>query len=151
MFAAVPLLRPPHQITATVLGAGTMGAQIAAHLANAGIHTFLLDIVPRGASGGQRNALAAGAMKVMAKAKVAPFMDPAFASRITIGNFDDDLERAVATSDLVIEAVVERLDIKAALFQRVAAAAPGTAILASLMLSPEMSTPVTCRPASLNQ
>ncbi|MCA9660056.1 MAG: enoyl-CoA hydratase/isomerase family protein [Myxococcales bacterium] len=112
-----------------------MGAQIAAHLANAGIHTYLLDIVPKGASGKQRNALAAGAMKMMAKAtaaaKMPPYMDGAFASRITVGNFDDDLERAVATSDLVVEAVVERLDIKVSLFQRVANAAPGTAILAS--------------------
>ena len=57
MVGAVTLLRPPHQLTATVLGAGTMGAQIAAHLANAGVHTHLLDIVPKGATGGQRNAL----------------------------------------------------------------------------------------------
>ncbi len=131
MVGAVTLLRPPHQLTATVLGAGTMGAQIAAHLANAGVHTHLLDIVPKGATGGQRNALAAGAMKAMAKSKTPPFMDKAFASRISIGNFDDDLDRAVAASDLVIEAVIERLDIKISLFARVAAAAPAHAVLTS--------------------
>ena len=125
------LLRPPHQLTATVLGAGTMGAQIAAHLANAGIRTFLLDIVPKGAPPAQRSALAAGAMKVMATAKPAPFMDPRFAERITVGNLEDDLDRAVAASDLILEAVVERLDVKQQLFARVAAAAPAHAVLAS--------------------
>ncbi|HFE45953.1 MAG TPA: 3-hydroxyacyl-CoA dehydrogenase family protein, partial [Nannocystis exedens] len=131
MVAAVTLQRPPHQLTATVIGAGTMGAQIAAHLANAGIHTHLLDIVPKGASGAMRNALAAGAMKAMTKAKPPPYMDRAFASRISIGNIDDDLERTVAASDLVIEAVIERLDIKVSLFKRIGAAAPSHAILTS--------------------
>ncbi len=131
MVAAVTLQRPPHQLTATVIGAGTMGAQIAAHLANAGVHTHLLDIVPKGASGAMRNALAAGAMKAMTKAKPPPYMDRAFASRISIGNIDDDLERAVAASDLVIEAVIERLDIKVSLFKRIGAAAPSHTILTS--------------------
>lgn len=129
--APVTLLRPPHQLTATVLGAGTMGAQIAAHLANAGIRTHLLDIVPKGAPPAARNALAAGAMKIMAGAKPPPFMESAVAARISVGNFEDDLERAVAASDLVIEAVVERLDVKQKLFTRVAAAAPAHAVLAS--------------------
>lgn len=135
MVGPVKLLRPPHQLVATVLGAGTMGAQIAAHLANAGIRTFLLDIVPKGvpaeAPAKLRNALGLGAMKVMAKAKPAPFTDKRYAGRITVGNFDDDLERAVAASDLVIEAVVERLDIKQSLFGKVVAAAKPDAILAS--------------------
>ncbi len=112
-----------------------MGAQIAAHLANAGIRTFLLDIVPRGvpadAPASKRNAMALGAMKMMGKAKPAPFMNKAYAARITPGNLDDDLERAVALSDLVIEAVIERLDIKQSLFTRVAAAAKAGAILTS--------------------
>jgi len=112
-----------------------MGAQIAAHLANAGITTHLLDIVPKGAdkaSGGKaRNAIAAGALKKMIKAKPAPFMDKSFASRISVGNLEDDLEAAVGKSDLVIEVVIERLDIKRPLFARIGAAAPEHAVLAT--------------------
>ncbi|MBK7830539.1 3-hydroxyacyl-CoA dehydrogenase/enoyl-CoA hydratase family protein [Nannocystis sp.] len=129
------LLRPTHLITATVLGAGTMGAQIAAHLANAGIRTFLLDMVPRdtpaGAPKAARNALALAALQQLLKAKPAAYTDPGHAARITPGNLEDDLERACAASDLVIEAVVERLDIKQTLFTRVAAAAGPHAILSS--------------------
>jgi 3-hydroxyacyl-CoA dehydrogenase len=132
---AVSLTRPPHSLTATVLGAGTMGAQIAAHLANAGIRTFLLDMVPKGAPAdappATRSALAHGALQQLAKSKPPAFTDPAHAARITPGNLEDDLERAVGASDLVLEAVVERLDIKQALFARIAAAAPAHAILAS--------------------
>ncbi|MBL9103331.1 MAG: 3-hydroxyacyl-CoA dehydrogenase/enoyl-CoA hydratase family protein [Myxococcales bacterium] len=129
------LTRPPHALTVTVLGAGTMGAQIAAHLANAGIRTFLLDIVPSGVPAGAppaaRNALALGALQQLLKARPPAYTDPAHAARITPGNLEDDLERAVAASDLVLEAVVERLDVKQALFARIAAAAPAHAILAS--------------------
>jgi 3-hydroxyacyl-CoA dehydrogenase len=112
-----------------VIGAGTMGAQIAAHLANAGVRTHLLDIVPRDAK--QRDALARGALATMAKAKPAPFMDPEFAARVIPGTIDDDLEKVVAKSDIVIEAVIERLDIKQPLFDRIAKAAPPHAILAT--------------------
>jgi 3-hydroxyacyl-CoA dehydrogenase len=112
-----------------------MGAQIAAHLANAGVRTFLLDMVPRDtpatAPRAARNALALGALQQLLKAKPAAYTDPAHAARITPGNLEDDLERACAASDLVIEAVVERLDIKQALFTRVAAAAGPHAILTS--------------------
>jgi 3-hydroxyacyl-CoA dehydrogenase len=129
----VTLRRPPHQIVATVLGAGTMGAQIAAHLANAGVKTFLLDIDPRDAGDDPkaRNAIVAKASKGLLKAKPPAYMSKKFASRITTGNFDDDLETAVSQSDLVIEAVIERLDIKQSLFNKVAAAAKATTILAT--------------------
>lgn len=112
-----------------------MGAQIAAHLANAGCRVHLLDIVPKNAAAGApkaaRNAVAAGALKAMLKAKPAPFMDPALAERITVGNLEDDLEAAVGDSDLIIEAVIERLDIKQPLFDRIAKAAPADAVLAT--------------------
>lgn len=135
MVRPVSLNRPPHQLVATVLGAGTMGAQIAAHLANAGIRTHLLDIVPRDtpadAPAAKRSAIATGAIKTMLKGKPAPYMDKAFAARITPGNLDDDLEAAVAASDLVIEAVIERLDIKRPLFERMGKAAPAHTVLAT--------------------
>jgi 3-hydroxyacyl-CoA dehydrogenase len=112
-----------------------MGAQIAAHLANAGVRTHLLDIVPRDtpkdAPPHARSAIAIGAIKTMLKTKPAPFMDAAFAARLTPGNLEDDLERTVANSDLVIEVVIERLDIKKPLFARIAAAAPPHAVLAT--------------------
>ncbi|NJK33233.1 MAG: hypothetical protein HC927_13000 [Deltaproteobacteria bacterium] len=129
------LKSPPHQLVATVLGAGTMGAGIAAHLANAGVRTYLLDIVPRdvGADAPKpaRDKLALAALKALTKAKLPALMLPAFADRIIAGNFDDDLATAVGASDLVIEAVVERLDIKQSLFQKVAAAAKPTTVLAT--------------------
>lgn len=118
-----------------MLGAGTMGAQIAAHLANAGARVWLLDIVPPGTTAdapkAARSAIAAGALKAMLKGRPAPFMDPAFADRIRVGNLEDHLELAVADADLVIEAVIERLDIKQPLFARIAAAAPAHAVLAT--------------------
>lgn len=131
----VSLQRPPHQLVATVIGAGTMGAQIAAHLANAGVRTHLLDMVPRDvgrdAPAAARNALALGAVKQLSKMQPAPLMHASAAERIHPGNLEDDLERAVGQSDLVIEAVVERLDVKKPLFARIAASAPAHAVLAT--------------------
>ncbi|PRQ01087.1 putative 3-hydroxyacyl-CoA dehydrogenase [Enhygromyxa salina] len=112
-----------------------MGAGIAAHLANAGIRTYLLDIVPKGvgadAPKAARNKLAAGALKALPKAKPPALMLKGFAARITAGNFDDDLADAVGQSDIVIEAIVERLDIKRSVFKQVAAAAGEHTILAT--------------------
>lgn len=129
------LKKPAHDVVVTVLGAGTMGAGIAAHFANAGCKTFLLDIVPSGIEKGaprdKRSAVAGGALKALAKAKPPALMSQATFARITPGNLEDDLEKAVSASDLVVEAVVERLDVKRELFQRVAAAAKPTTILAT--------------------
>ena len=129
------LNKPIHQVVATVLGSGTMGAGIAAHLAAAGCKTFLLDIVPQGTAAdaprAQRSALAEAALKALTKSKPPALMSPRVLERLIAGNLDDDLARAIGQSDLVIEAVVERLDVKQALFQRVAKAAPATAILAT--------------------
>src|SRR5262245_26947103 len=72
---------------AAVLGAGTMGSRIAAHLANAGVPTVLLDIP---APNGPRNGIAAQALEALKKSKPAAFFDALYASRISIGNFDDD-------------------------------------------------------------
>src|SRR4029078_9262459 len=90
-------------------------------------------IVPKGidkrAKPAARNAVAAGALAQMLKAKPAPFMDRAFAERIVLVKLEDDLEAAVGKSDLVIEVVIERLDIKKPLFARIGAAAPAHAVL----------------------
>src|ERR1041385_7528955 len=101
---------------AAVLGAGTVGAQIAAHLANAGIPTLLLDIVPQ--EGSDRNQVARAGLDAAKKSKPAAFFTADRASLITIGNFDDDLPK-VKDCDLIIEAVVERLDIKRSLFEKI--------------------------------
>src|SRR5262245_39993077 len=99
-----------------VLGAGVMGSGIAAHVANAGLPVLLLDIVPPGnTDGGARNAVAAGALQKTLKAKPAPFFHPGNIRLIGIGNLEDDLARA-GECDLIIEAIVERLDIKRSLY-----------------------------------
>jgi 3-hydroxyacyl-CoA dehydrogenase len=93
-----------------------MGSRIAAHLANAGIPTLLLDMVPAGE--GAKNRLALAALDALAKAKPAAFYDSALAALITPGNFDDDLPK-LSQCDWVIEAVAENLAIKTALLLRV--------------------------------
>jgi 3-hydroxyacyl-CoA dehydrogenase len=115
-----------------VLGAGTMGARIAAHFANAGVPSYLLDIVPPdlapGAGGSARNKFAAAGLEAAKKSKPAAFMEPALARMVTVGNFDDDLKK-LAEVDWIIEAVVENLDIKRALLKKVEAIRkPGTVI-----------------------
>ena len=102
---------------AAVLGAGTMGSRIAAHLANAGIPVLLLDMLPKG-EGEPRNKLALAALDALARSKPAAFYESAVAARITPGNFEDDLSK-LAQCDWVIEAVAENLAIKASLFDRV--------------------------------
>jgi 3-hydroxyacyl-CoA dehydrogenase len=111
-----------------VLGAGTMGARVAAHLANAGVPCFLLDMVPAGASGAGRNKIAAGGLDAARKSKPAAFYEAALSSLVTVGNFEDDLKR-VAEADWIIEAVIEDLEIKRALLKKVdALRKPGTII-----------------------
>jgi 3-hydroxyacyl-CoA dehydrogenase len=104
---------------AAVLGAGTMGSRIAAHLANAGIPVHLLDMVPDGAAQSARNRLALAALDTLSKAKPAAFYEPSLAALVTPGNFEDDLP-SLAKCDWVIEAVAENLAIKTALLHRVA-------------------------------
>src|ERR1700704_3172676 len=102
---------------AAVLGAGTMGAQIAAHLANAGIPTLLLDIVPRDDKG-DRNAVARAGFEAAKKSKPAAFFTADLASLVTIGNFEDDLPK-LKDCDLIIEAIVEDPEIKRSLYEKV--------------------------------
>ena len=80
---------------AAVLGAGVMGAQIAAHFANAGIPVQLLDVVPQGTEAGMenRNALAEGAVQKMLKTQPAPFVSKRAARLVACGNLEDHLER----------------------------------------------------------
>lgn len=125
---------------AAVLGSGVMGCTIAAHLANAGIPSLLLDIVPleltpEEEAKGQtladkrvRNRISEMNKAKLLKMTPAPLFVPEFAERIEVGNFADDLAR-LQEVDWVIEVVVERLDIKRELLQKVAAAVrPGTIV-----------------------
>src|ERR1700678_3762645 len=115
-----------------ILGAGTMGARIAAHFANAGVPSYLFDIAPAdvapGAGAAARNKIAAAGLDAAKKSKPAAFMDPALARLVTVGNFDDDLKK-LAEVDWIIEAVVENLELKRALLRKVEAVRkPGTII-----------------------
>ncbi len=104
--------------TAAVLGAGTMGSRIAAHLANAGVNCLLLDLASEGPNHGARSATAAAALKALAKSRPPAYFTPDVARRIQTGNFSDDLER-VGAADWIIEAVVENFDVKRELLRRV--------------------------------
>ncbi|WP_440980144.1 3-hydroxyacyl-CoA dehydrogenase NAD-binding domain-containing protein [Sphingomonas pseudosanguinis] len=109
-----------------VIGAGVMGAGIAAQVANAGVPVLLLDIVPK--DGADRDAIAKGAVAKMLKTEPAPFMSPAAAKLVETGNIEDHLDK-VAECDWIVEAVVERLDIKQALYARLEELKrPGTAV-----------------------
>ncbi|MBW6533114.1 enoyl-CoA hydratase/isomerase family protein [Sphingomonas sp. RRHST34] len=109
-----------------VIGAGVMGAGIAAQVANAGVPVLLLDIVPKDAT--DRDAVAKGAVAKMLKTEPAPFMSAAAARLVETGNIDDHLDR-VAECDWIVEAIVERLDIKQALYARLEQLKrPGTAV-----------------------
>src|ERR1700693_1550009 len=111
-----------------VLGAGTMGARIAAHFANAGVPSYLLDIVPPDADAPARNKIAAAGLESAKKSNPAAFMDASLARLVTVGNFDDDLKK-LAEVDWIIEAIVENLDIKRTLLRKVEAIRkPGTIV-----------------------
>src|SRR5213080_2804636 len=108
----------PYQIRrAAVLGAGVMGAAIAAHLANVGIPSLLLDIVPPDA-GRDRDKVARSGLEKALKARPAAFYSKRGASLITVGNIEDDLEE-LADVDWIIEAVVEHLDIKRNIYTKI--------------------------------
>jgi 3-hydroxyacyl-CoA dehydrogenase len=109
-----------------VIGAGVMGSGIAAQVANAGVPVLLLDILPK--DGTNRNAVAEGAVARALKTEPAPLMSAAAAKLIECGNIEDDLGR-VAECDWIVEVVLERLDVKQALYHKLQAVRrPGTAI-----------------------
>ena len=109
-----------------VIGSGVMGCGIAAQIANAGVGVLLLDIVPK--EGSNRNVIAEGAVAKALKTEPAPFMSAAAAKLVETGNIDDDLGR-VAQCDWIVEVVVERLDVKQALYRKLdAVRKPGTAV-----------------------
>lgn len=99
----------------TVLGSGVMGSGIACHLAGIGVQVLLLDMPTEGAD---RNKIAREHLANALKSNPSPIYDKAFASRITVGNFEDDLEK-IKNSDWVIEVIIERLDIKQSMFEKV--------------------------------
>ncbi|MEM1320283.1 MAG: 3-hydroxyacyl-CoA dehydrogenase NAD-binding domain-containing protein [Bacteroidota bacterium] len=107
-----------------VLGSGLMGTGIAAHFANIGLEVVMLDIVPFDLSEEEkskrsaRNRIVDGSLKAALKSKPAAFYDKSFAKRIKTGNFDDDFEM-ISDCDWVIEVVIERLDIKKQVFEKV--------------------------------
>jgi 3-hydroxyacyl-CoA dehydrogenase len=125
-----------------VLGAGTMGAQIAAHLTNAGIEVVLLDIVPRELTKEEaakgltlqdprvKSRLAAAGLAAAQKIKPAAFFSPASAALISIGNFEDDLGK-LSDADWIIEAIVENLEAKRHLLARVDGLRKSDAIVSS--------------------
>ena len=111
-----------------ILGAGTMGARIAAHFANAGVPSYLFDIVPPDADAPARNKIAAAGLDAAKKSKPAAFMESSLARLVTVGNFEDDLKK-LADVDWIIEAVVENLEIKRTLLRKVEAIRkPGTIV-----------------------
>ena len=110
-----------HIHKAVVIGSGTMGAAIAAHLANAGVSVTLLDIVPRDAPGDDRaarNKIVNEGWERCLKAKPANLMSSDLKTFVKLGNLEDDFG-AVAEADWVCEAIVENLEIKQALMARI--------------------------------
>ena len=113
---------------AAVIGAGVMGAAIAAQLANAGIPVMLLDIVLP--DNPDRNFLAKAGIQRALKARPAAFMDPARAALIQVGNLEDNL-KDLKDADWILEAIIEKLDAKRSLWERVEKVAKKTAIISS--------------------
>jgi 3-hydroxyacyl-CoA dehydrogenase len=121
---------------AAVIGAGVMGSGIAAHLANAGVDVLLLDVVPPGLSEtekrnpGARNRFAAGGLERALKARPAAFFHKDRARLVSIGNVEDDLER-VRGRDLVIEAIIEQIEPKRALYAKLESLVDEDTVVAS--------------------
>ena len=128
---AQPSERPAHHQrpirTAAVLGAGVMGSQIAAHLANAGLSVHLLDLP---GDDDNKNAIAERALEKVQHLSPTPFFTKRTARRITVGNLDQHFDR-IAEADWIVEAIVERLEVKQELIARVEGAARGDAVVST--------------------
>ncbi len=125
---AASLSKPPLRIRkAAVLGAGVMGAQIAAHLTNAGVETVLFDLP---AKDGPKSGIALKAIANLAKLSPAPLADKNLAAAIIPANYDEHLDH-LKDVDLVIEAIAERMDWKLDLYKKIAPHVSATAVLAS--------------------
>ncbi len=111
-----------------ILGAGVMGAQIAAHCINARVPVIFFDLT--GKPDQPRNALAQRAVDSLKKINPAPLANNDQAALIDVANFEDDVSR-LAEVDLLIEAIAERMDWKHALYQKIAAHIPAHAIFAT--------------------
>ena len=119
--------RPVNKVA--VIGSGIMGSGIACHFANIGVEVLLLDIVPRELTESEkakgltlddavvRNRLVTDALTRALKSRPSPIYHPHFASRIQTGNLEDDISR-IGEADWIIEVVVERLDIKKQVFEK---------------------------------
>ena len=128
MTSHVASLCPPHPFrTAAVIGSGVMGAQIAAHLANAGLDVWLLDLP---SAEGDRSAVARKGLAAAKKLNPKPFFTADVAEQIRVGNLDDDFARC-GEVDWVIEAVVERLDVKQELMARLEATVRADAVVST--------------------
>ncbi len=103
---------------AVVLGSGVMGSGIACHLANVGIDVLMLDIQPKDKSIKNRNIIADESLKNAIKSRPNPLYKKEYAKRITTGNFDDDFEK-IKNADWIIEVIVENLEIKRTVFEKV--------------------------------
>lgn len=141
--------------TVAVIGAGVMGAGIAAQAANGGARVILLDIPPRGVASDapqeERNAIAAGALERMLKAgSSGALMDAAVAEHIHIGNTEDDLE-LLSEADWIVEVVVERLDIKQALYRRIESVRAPDAVVSSNTSTIPLTLLMEGMPASLRE
>ncbi|AKT43971.1 3-hydroxyacyl-CoA dehydrogenase/enoyl-CoA hydratase family protein [Chondromyces crocatus] len=121
---------------AGVIGAGVMGSGIAAHLANAGVEVVLLDIVPPNLNDSEksdpaaRSRFAIGGLEKAVKARPAAFFHPSFAKLVRTGNTEDHLGE-LAGCDLIIEAIIEQIEPKRALFAKLEEVARPDAIIAS--------------------
>ena len=108
----------------TIIGSGIMGSRIACHFANIGTEVLLLDIIPPNISKGEkkdkksRNSIVNDALRKTLKSKPSPIYSKEFTSRISTGNLEDDLYK-ISESDWIIEAVVEKLEVKKEVFKKI--------------------------------
>ncbi|USG61788.1 3-hydroxyacyl-CoA dehydrogenase/enoyl-CoA hydratase family protein [Sneathiella marina] len=131
-----------------VIGAGVMGAAIAAHVTNAGYPVVLLDIVPEGAK--NRNMLAEGAVATMLKTKPAPFMHKKNARLVATGNLEDNLDM-VADCDWIVEAIIEHPGLKQDLYKRLETVRKAGSIVSSNTSTIPLKTLMDGLPESIQQ